>query len=111
VAVCSGFSFDRIDRVVTINLPRIGYTAQNEEEFFAQLLEKMILAKDSLEIKRKILEKLTRSKFVSYIKSIYVISRNALISIGKTILDHRSFRDERGFCLNLVGERYCLRRM
>ena len=54
--------------VVTINLPRIGYTAKDEEEFFVQLLEKMNLAKESLEIKRKILEKLTEENLYPYIK-------------------------------------------
>jgi anaerobic ribonucleoside-triphosphate reductase len=54
--------------VVTINLPRIGYLAETEEEFFTQLLEKMNLAKESLEIKRKILEKLTEENLYPYIK-------------------------------------------
>jgi len=43
--------------VVTINLPRIGYLAKDENEFFSLLEEKMELAKESLEIKRKIIEK------------------------------------------------------
>ncbi|MBF0511930.1 MAG: ribonucleoside triphosphate reductase, partial [Candidatus Omnitrophica bacterium] len=45
--------------VVTINLPRIGFLAKDEKEFLAILEERMILAKESLEIKRKILEKFT----------------------------------------------------
>ncbi len=43
--------------VVTLNLPRYGYLANTEEELF-QLIEKnMIIAKDSLEIKREFLQK------------------------------------------------------
>ncbi|MEN6445141.1 MAG: ribonucleoside triphosphate reductase [Candidatus Cloacimonas sp.] len=61
--------------VVTINLPRIGYLAKTEEEFFALLEERLQLAKKSLEIKRKVLENFTEgglypyTKF--YLKSIY----------------------------------------
>ena len=42
--------------VVTINLPKIGYQSNNEEEFFKMLSERMLLAKESLEIKRKLVE-------------------------------------------------------
>ncbi|MFO8144196.1 MAG: ribonucleoside triphosphate reductase, partial [Candidatus Syntrophosphaera sp.] len=41
--------------VVTLNLPRMGYRAHSEEEFFAILEENLIIARNSLEIKRKIL--------------------------------------------------------
>lgn len=40
--------------VVTINMPRIGFLSKNETEFFERLEKIMILAKDSLKIKRKI---------------------------------------------------------
>lgn len=43
--------------VVTINLPRIGYLSKgNREEFFNRLNDALVLAKDSLEIKRKFCE-------------------------------------------------------
>lgn len=42
--------------VVTINLPRIGYLATSESNFFDRLSEQLELAKDSLELKRKFLE-------------------------------------------------------
>lgn len=42
--------------VVTINLPRIGYLSKTKKEFFETLENKMDLAKESLEIKRKVLE-------------------------------------------------------
>jgi anaerobic ribonucleoside-triphosphate reductase len=45
--------------VATINLPRIGYLAKDEDEFFERLGELMEVAKDSLEIKRKGLEQFT----------------------------------------------------
>ncbi len=61
--------------VVTINMPRLGFTAIDEEDFFKQLGNLMELAKESLEIKRKTLERFTEiglypySKF--YLRSIY----------------------------------------
>ena len=54
--------------VVTMNLPRIGYTAENKQEFINMLGEKMEIAKKSLEIKRKILERYTERGLYPYIK-------------------------------------------
>ncbi len=42
--------------VVTINLPRVGYLSKTKEEFLMQLSDLMELAKDSLEVKRKVIE-------------------------------------------------------
>jgi len=42
--------------VVTINMPRIGYLSKNETQFFKRLEHLMNLAKESLEIKRKIVQ-------------------------------------------------------
>ena len=42
--------------VVTINLPRIGYTSKTKEEYYEKLDHLMDLAKESLRIKRKFLE-------------------------------------------------------
>ncbi len=54
--------------VVTINLPRIGYVAENEKEFFAKLDVLMDVAKESLEIKRKLVERLTDQGLYPYTK-------------------------------------------
>lgn len=43
--------------VCTINMPRLGYISKDEGEFFERLERLMDLAKDSLEIKRKLVEK------------------------------------------------------
>jgi len=45
--------------VVTINMARLGFLAGTEEEFFLRLQRLMDLAKSSLDIKRKVLEKNT----------------------------------------------------
>ena len=52
--------------VVTINLPRLGYLSKNKEEFKKRLEALMILAKDSLEIKRKVIEKFTDDRLYPY---------------------------------------------
>ncbi len=54
--------------VVTINLPRIGFLSKNENEFFSRLGELMKLAKESLEIKRKILEQFMNKNLYPYMK-------------------------------------------
>ena len=54
--------------VVTINLPRIGYLSKDEDEFFERLEDLMILAKDSLEIKRKVIERFTEKGLYPYSK-------------------------------------------
>ena len=54
--------------VVTINLPRIGYLAENENDFFEHLRKAVLLAKESLSIKRKILEKFTDQNLYPYSK-------------------------------------------
>lgn len=61
--------------VVTINLARLGYLSKSKEEFKERLLNLMDLAKESLEIKRKIIEKLTQDRLypysMFYLSSIY----------------------------------------
>jgi ribonucleoside-triphosphate reductase len=52
--------------VVTLNLPRIGYLATDEDDFITRLQSLMELARDSLEIKRKVLEKFTENGLYPY---------------------------------------------
>ncbi len=54
--------------VVTINLPRIGYLAENEEAFFTRLRENIALSIESLRIKRKVLERFTEKNLYPYSK-------------------------------------------
>ena len=52
--------------VVTLNLPRIGYTTKSEEGFLERVSELMDIARDSLEIKRKTVEKLSENGLYPY---------------------------------------------
>jgi len=54
--------------VVTINMPRIGYLSKDENEFFERLDVLMDRARDSLEIKREVIENLTFSGLHPYSK-------------------------------------------
>ncbi len=54
--------------VVTINMPRLGYLSKTRENFFALLAHQMDIAKESLEIKRKMLEKFTDANLYPYTK-------------------------------------------
>lgn len=62
--------------VVTLNLSRIGYLAKSESEYFKMLDRNMDLAYQSLEIKRKVLEKYTE-------RGLYPYSRFYLDNIKK----------------------------
>lgn len=62
--------------VVTVNLPRIGYTSKTKKDFFAKLGATMDIAKESLEIKRKVLE-----GFIE--KGLYPYSRYYLSGVKK----------------------------
>lgn len=52
--------------VATINLARLGYLSKNREEFKEKLLHVMELCKESLEIKRKVIEKFTDDRLYPY---------------------------------------------
>lgn len=54
--------------VVTMNLPKIAYQTNSKEEFFTVLRDRMEVAKESLEIKRKLLERLTDGGLYPYTK-------------------------------------------
>ncbi len=54
--------------VVTINLARLGFLSKDKEDFKTRLLALMELAKDSLEIKRKVIEKFTADGLYPYSK-------------------------------------------
>jgi len=73
--------------VATLNLPRIGYLAKDEEEFFERLETLMEIAKDSLEIKRKGLENFTEDGLYPYSRRYL---RNVKEGFGKYWKNHFS---------------------
>jgi len=87
--------------VVTINMPRLGYLAKDEVDFFERLTSAMDVAKESLEIKRKVLEQLTDNNLYPYM-SFYL--RNIKNRFGEYWKNHFSTIGLVGMneaCLNL----------
>jgi ribonucleoside-triphosphate reductase len=91
--------------VVTINLPRLAYLAKgNKEVLFESIKDRMDIAKNSLEIKRKMLEKLTDANLYPYTK-FYL--RSVKESYGEFWHNHFSTIGLVGMnelTLNLIGE-------
>ncbi|MEW6258456.1 MAG: ribonucleoside triphosphate reductase [Thermodesulfobacteriota bacterium] len=90
--------------VVTINLPQIGYTATGKEAFFETLHERVRLAVQSLEIKRKVLEQFTEKNLYPYSK-FYL--RDIKARTGCYWKNHFSTVGIIGMneaCLNFLGE-------
>ena len=54
--------------VVTLNLARIGYLSKTKEEFIERIYKLMEVAKESLEIKRKVVEKFSEDGLYPYSK-------------------------------------------
>lgn len=90
--------------VVTLNLPRIGYQAKNDDEFFAKLARLIDIGVTSLEIKRKIIENLTDKGLYPYSK-FYL--RDIKKRYGKYWANHFSTIGIVGMnecCINFLGE-------
>lgn len=90
--------------VVTINMARIGYLAQSEEDFFTRLENLMLVARRSLEIKRKVLETFTAQDLYPYTR-FYL--RHVFNRFGVYWQNHFSTIGLLGLneaCLNLFGE-------
>lgn len=81
--------------VVTINMPQIGYLAKNEEEFYSRLDYLMNLAKESLCIKRKVIQKLYDSGLYPYTKRYLKTLVNHFNTIGLCGMNE--------CCLNFLG--------
>ena len=90
--------------VVTINLPRIGYLAQNENDFFARLRKMILLAKESLTIKRKVLEKFTDSNLYPYTKFYLREIKNNAGLYWKNHFSTIGIIGMNEACLNFLGE-------
>ena len=68
--------------VVTINLPRIGYLAANQNDFFNRLEHLMELAKESLKTKRKIISRLLENGLFPYTRRYLKNLDNHFNTIG-----------------------------
>ena len=90
--------------VVTINLPRIGFISDSEDEFFAHLGRRIQLAAESLSIKRKVLEKFTDENLYPY-SSFYLRQiKEASDLYWKNHFSTVGIIGMNEACLNFLGE-------
>lgn len=68
--------------VVTINMPRIGYLAENEKDFYDRLYKIMDIAARSLDIKRKVISNLLEEGLYPYTKRYLGNFNNHFSTIG-----------------------------
>ncbi len=90
--------------VVTINMPRIGYVSKTENEFVIHLEKMMELARESLEIKRKILEKFTDGDLYPYTKYYLRSVKERFNEYWKNHFSTIGLVGMNEGCLNLLGK-------
>jgi ribonucleoside-triphosphate reductase len=81
--------------VVTVNLPRLGYLAKSRKEFFARLGNLMDMGKESLEIKRKVVQRHLDGDLLPYTKTYLGTLKNHFSTIGLVGMNEA--------CLNFLG--------
>ncbi len=82
--------------VVTLNLNRMAYEARDKEEFFDLIKKYMILAKNSLEIKRKVIERNLKNGLMPYTRRYIGSFKNHFSTIGLCGMNEA--------CMNLLGK-------
>ena len=94
--------------VVTINLPRIAFLSKSSnrptDEFFTRLTSLMELARESLEIKRKVLEGFTDSGLYPYSKFYLTKIKERFGEYWKNHFSTIGLVGMNEACLNLLGE-------
>jgi len=89
--------------VVTINLPRLGYRCQNEEEFWQELLKLVDLAAESLALKRKTVESLTEKGLYPYSKFYLRLIKERTGAYWTNHFETIGIVGMNEACLNLLG--------
>ncbi len=82
--------------VVTINMPKIGYLSKEESKFFEKLGYAMTLAKNSLEIKRKVINQNLERGLLPYTKRYLGNLNHHFSTIGLVGMNEA--------CLNFLGQ-------
>lgn len=90
--------------VVTINMPRLGKESTNEEEFIQKLDKLMIMAKESLEIKRDLLEKYMDGGLYPYSKHYLKNVKDRFDNYWQNHFSTIGLIGMNEACVNLFGE-------
>lgn len=96
--------------VVTVNLPRAGYVAKSETDFFTRLKRMVCLAVESLSIKRKVLERFTDRGFYPYSRFYLKGIKEGKGGYWKHHFSTLGIIGMNEACLNLLGENIATRR-
>jgi len=90
--------------VITINMPRVGYLAKSKRDFLQRLEKLMVLAKESLETKRKVLEKFTEGNLYPYTKYYLRHVKERFNEYWKNHFATIGLVGMNEACLNLLGK-------
>jgi len=90
--------------VVTINLPRLGYLSEGKEDFKKRLLALMEVAKESLEQKRKVVEKFTNDGLYPYSRFYLKDIKERFGSYWQNHFNTIGINGMNEACLNLLGK-------
>ncbi len=90
--------------VVTINMPRIGYLTKSEEDFKKRLERLMVMARESLETKRKVLEKFTDGNLYPYTKYYLRNIKTKLDAYWKNHFSTIGLVGMNEACVNFIGK-------
>lgn len=90
--------------VITINMPRIGYLSKSESEFMGRLDRLMVMAKESLETKRKVLESFTEGNLYPYTKHYLSGIKERFGEYWKNHFSTIGLVGMNEACLNFIGE-------
>jgi ribonucleoside-triphosphate reductase (formate) len=90
--------------VITINMPRIGYLAKSKKDFQQRLEKLMVLGKESLETKRKVLEKFTDGNLYPYTKYYLRHVKERFNEYWKNHFATIGLVGMNEACLNLLGK-------
>jgi ribonucleoside-triphosphate reductase len=89
--------------VVTINMPRLGYISSDADDFLLRLDSLMLLARESLEIKRKTLERFAEGDLYPYAKYYLKNVRERSGAFWKYHFSTIGLVGMNEACLNLLG--------
>lgn len=89
--------------VITVNMPRIGYLSKSRKEFLQRLGNLMEVAKESLETKRKVLEKFTDSNLYPYTRYYLRGVKERFNEYWKNHFSTIGLVGMNEACLNLLG--------
>ncbi len=89
--------------VVTLNMSRIGYVAKDKEDFFERIAKLMDLAKESLKIKRDILERFTEGGLYPYTRYYLSTVKERFGYYWKNHFNTIGLNGVNEACINLLG--------